>query len=116
VPPTIPSGPAWAVAIGLIFTGLALLIKASVPIVQAIRKNNNHAPRFQPNGDAERRTNTAVREVILHIDRVQEVLIKNQLALLQDLKETRHDILAPLKIVVDGMQREIQEIHAKVGA
>jgi hypothetical protein len=35
----IPSGPAWAVAVGLIFTGLALLLKAGVPVIAAIRRN-----------------------------------------------------------------------------
>lgn len=36
--PAIPAGPAWAVALALIFAGLALLLKGAVPVIRAIRR------------------------------------------------------------------------------
>ena len=92
--------PTWLVAIAITFVSgirAALWLKVS--------KNGNSGD----NGAAERRTNLAVKEIVEHIDGIRDALTANQTSILQDAKETRHNILAPMKTVVDALYRELVE-------
>ena len=92
--PIIPPGPAWAVAIGLVFSGLALLMRASAPIVQAIRRNGKNGPQPDAAGRAE-----AVAKVKEHLDDVAAEARDHREKIMGNIDRTRHDLATPLTVL-----------------
>ena len=88
--PIVPEGPAWFVAISLVFTGLALLLKASVPVVQMLRKGNNNG-RTDALGRQE-----AVADVKAHIDTVAKEAREHRDRVMANIDSTRHTLTQPL--------------------
>src|SRR6266581_7596878 len=105
---TIPSGPAWAVAMALIFTGLSLLLKAGVPVVQAIRRNGKNGR----NEALERQE--AVAEIKAHIDDTSKEARDRQDKIMGNIDKTRHDLSTPLATIaltVALMEQTLIEIR-----
>ena len=95
--PTIPPGPAWAVAIGLIFGGLAMLLKAAPPAIQAIRRNGMNG-RADALGRQE-----AVAEIKAHIDDTSKEARERQDKIMSNIDTTRHVLAQPLQVMVGNL-------------
>lgn len=108
----IPDGPAWAVAIGLVFTGLALLLKASLPLVQAIKhRNDKNGP-----GDALARQQ-AVADMKQHIDAVAKEAREHRDKIMSNVDETRHTLATPLSTLnlnLALMQQTLEQIRDRL--
>jgi len=92
----------------MIFTGLAVLLKAGVPVVQAIRRNG-------PNGrnDALARQE-AVTEIKTHIDGEAKESRDRQEKIMGNIDKTRHDLATPLATIaltVALMEQTLIEIR-----
>jgi len=87
--PPIPTGPAWAVALALVFGGLAVLLKASVPIVQSIRRNGK-------NGGSVVGRLEAVTEIKEHMDSLAAEARESRDKIMTNIDNTRHAINQPL--------------------
>ncbi len=108
---TIPSGPAWAVAMALIFTGLSLLLKAGVPVVQAIRRNGKNGR----NEALERQE--AVATVKAHIDEASKESRDHREKIMGNIDKTRHDLSGPLATIaltVALMEQTLVEIRDRL--
>lgn len=88
--PAIPTGPAWAVSLAMVFGGLALLLRSGAPIVQAIRRNGK-------NGQAdELGRQEAVAELKAHIDAEAKESRERQERIMGNINDTRHALAQPL--------------------
>jgi len=87
--PVIPPGPAWAVALGMVFTGLALLLKTSVPLIQAVRRNGKNG--LSAVGRLEDLANLKA-----HMDGVAEEARDHRDKIMKNLDDTRHALVQPL--------------------
>lgn len=90
--PSIPSGPAWAVAIALIFAGLALLLKTGLPLVAALRKNGKNGNMLDALGHA-----SDLADLKAHIDGVSREAREHREKVMENINETRHTLATPLQ-------------------
>jgi len=88
--PAIPPGPAWAVALTLVFGGLAVLLKSGVPVIQAIRRNGKNG-QSQELGRQE-----AVATIKAHLDDVSKEALEHREKIMGNINETRHALASPL--------------------
>lgn len=107
----VPEGPVWAIAIGIVFSGLALLLKAAPPVVQALRKSNG-------GNDALGRAQ-AVAEIKRHMDEGADEARESRDKIMTNIDTTRHSLAQPLTTATLSLaliQQTLEQIRDRLPA
>lgn len=94
----------------MVFGGLALLIKVSVPLIQAVRRNgkNGHSAvgRLEDLANLKAHMNEIAKESLEHRDRI-----------MSNINDTRHSLAGPLTAMVLSvalMEKTLIEIRDRL--
>lgn len=78
---------------GMVFAGLALLLKASVPIFQALRRNGK-------NGHTAVGRLEDLANLKAHMDEIAKYALDHRDRIMSNINDTRHSLASPLSAMV----------------
>lgn len=95
---------------GMIFTGLALLLKVSVPLIQAVRRNGK-------NGNTALMRLEDIVTLKAHMDESSKESREHRDKIMKNIDDTRHTLATPLSTIalsVALMEQTLIEIRDRL--